>query len=172
MQTQGKAEKSLTELEGSTLAIIKKDGPCTPYHVRDVFKCSPSDIWSGSAGAVYPLIKRLCKNGILKSKSDSVGKRKRTLLSLTRTGERALKGWLLDIESGAEIGLDPMRSRLHSSTLYTKKELRSYVKKTMQHMMNSIPAPKSKDPRVAEIHQVWLSHRRAAVEEVLEIILR
>lgn len=167
-----KALTPLTELEGSALAIIKKDGPCTPYHVRGVFKRSPADIWSGSAGAVYPLIERLQKSGLLEAKAESVGKRRRTVVTLTPDGERALKRWLLDIESGASIGFDPMRTRMHSAGLYSQRELQDYVEGTMRHMMESTPAPESEDPRVAKIHQIWLTHRKAAVEEVLTVLIR
>src|SRR5262245_13459166 len=50
------SSRNLTELEGTALGVIWAGQPCTPYRVRRVFLDSPSPSWSGSAGAIYPLI--------------------------------------------------------------------------------------------------------------------
>jgi len=164
--------ESLSELEGTTLAIIKEAGECTPYVVRDVFRNSPTENWSGSAGAIYPLIARLEKKGILLSTEEQVGKRKRTLYRLSADGEKALKNWLLDVKSGAGIGLDPMRTRLAFADMYGADELHEYVRQAMDYMMAEIPPPKSDNPLLEKTHQIWLSHRKAAVEEILLVLER
>jgi DNA-binding PadR family transcriptional regulator len=46
-------------LEGCVLGILWERGPCTAYAARKVLRESPSPYWSGSAGAVYPLLARL-----------------------------------------------------------------------------------------------------------------
>ena len=163
---------SLSELEGATLAAIKKAGCCTPYYIRNIFLSSPASVWSGSAGAIYPLIARLEKQGLLVATSDQVGQRKRTLYALSEAGEQTLYIWLEDVKRGGGIGFDPMRTRLHFAELYRKKDLRNYVNQAMAHMLAEIHAPENDDPYAAEMHQVWLAHRKAAIEEIMAILER
>jgi DNA-binding PadR family transcriptional regulator len=53
----------LTDLEGAVLADVATRGTATSYAVAQTFSQSPSEYWSGSAGAVYPLVKRLTATG-------------------------------------------------------------------------------------------------------------
>ena len=161
---------SLSELEGSVLALIRREASCTPYFVRDVFRRSPADFWSGSAGSIYPLITRLTSKGLLTAIDDQTGRRKRKLYSPTPAGETALRGWLSDVERGASLGFDPMRTRLHYAGLYGPSELRAYAAQVLAHMKNEIPAPQSEDPKVPIIHEIWLSHRQAAIEKILGVL--
>ena len=49
----------LTELEGAILSEIYHRGQKTAFQVRRAFAASHSLEWKGSAGAVYPAVKRL-----------------------------------------------------------------------------------------------------------------
>lgn len=103
----------LTELEGVCLGIINKQQPCTAYRVRCRLKEAPSSHWRASAGSVYPMLERLQQEEFLTSERDVDDGRGRQLLSVTQTGRKALKVWLL---AGNERDLiasvtDPIRSR-------------------------------------------------------------
>jgi DNA-binding PadR family transcriptional regulator len=161
---------SLTELEGATLATIKKAGECTPYFVRDIYRRSKSSDWSGSSGAIYPLITRLEKRGLLQASEGYTGKRKRILYSLSARGEVELQIWLLDIERGANLGFDPMRTRLFFHQLYGKNELTNYVAEMLNHMMANLPAPENDDLKMAKVHQVWLEQRKITIEKIMQIL--
>jgi DNA-binding PadR family transcriptional regulator len=102
----------LTDLEGAALAEFAKRGPTTSYAVTRTFRESPSEFWSGSAGAVYPMVRRLEKRGLLKSESAEQGRRERTDYSITPLGRAALEHWLLDGDRAAGLGFDPLRTRL------------------------------------------------------------
>jgi DNA-binding PadR family transcriptional regulator len=107
----------LTDLEGSVLGHIRHLAPITPYAVAKAVANSPSAFWSGSAGAVYPLIKRLTAQGLLAATEGQDGKRARTDYTLTPAGEAAFKQWLLDPHRAADLGYDPLRTRmLHLGT--------------------------------------------------------
>ena len=57
--------RTTSELEGAVLGVIWQEGPCTAYTIRKQFVASPSPQWSGSAGAIYPLVRRLEKKRLL-----------------------------------------------------------------------------------------------------------
>lgn len=105
----------MTELEGAVLGAISLHAPCTPYRVRRVFLDSPSPYWSGSAGAIYPLILRLLGRGLVRSRREvSAGGRAARLFALTPRGRRAFRAWLQPPWSEVVTGIpaDPLRTRV------------------------------------------------------------
>jgi DNA-binding PadR family transcriptional regulator len=96
------------------LALVSVDGPSTPYAIRRVFLDSPSPQWSGSAGTIYPLIERLLRRRLIRSKLCLTGKRRGHQISLTAAGSRSLRLWLsLPIpEWVAGVPPDPLRTRV------------------------------------------------------------
>ncbi|MFG0258029.1 MAG: PadR family transcriptional regulator [Phycisphaerales bacterium JB043] len=100
-------------MEYCVLAVIWRRQPCTGYTVRKVFLGSFSSAYSGSAGAIYPLLGRMVKNGYLSAESAQTGKRKSVMHSLTEEGHRALCDWLCERPKPDEtVGLDPVRVKL------------------------------------------------------------
>ena len=106
--------RELTELEGSVLGVVWERGPCTAYVVRKVFVDSPSPYWSGSAGAVYPLLARLERRGLVRSRAHSVGRRASRRFAITPRGLRRLQRWLGPPFADWILGVpvDPLRTRL------------------------------------------------------------
>jgi len=106
--------RKLTELQGAALGIIGLNSPCTPYQVRKVFERSPSPHWTGSAGAIYPMIRNLESAGLITSYEHKVGKRLGRRYSITRDGNRALQKWLQRAISEKTVGvpLDALRTRI------------------------------------------------------------
>src|SRR4029077_6368342 len=109
-----RSTKKLTELEGAALGIIWLNSPCTPYQVRKVFERSPSPHWTGSAGAIYPLIRNLESARLITSQRHKVGKRIGRRYSMTPVGNRVLKKWLQSAITEKTIGvpLDALRTRI------------------------------------------------------------
>ncbi len=102
--------RALTELEGAALTVIHRLKSCTPYRVRLDFQQSRSHEWSGSAGAVYPALRRMQARGLLRAEQTGEG-RKSVNYSLSKAGSDALARWLTDSERAAGSGLDPFRCR-------------------------------------------------------------
>ena len=104
----------LSDLERATLGILHTRGPLTAYSVRREFETSRSSHWSGSSGAIYPLLKRLEKRGHLASEPVSTGKRRGRLYRLTAGGETALLEWLRSPveEDEARLTYDRIRTRV------------------------------------------------------------
>lgn len=104
----------LTELEGAVLGAVQLEGPCTAYAVRKVFQRSPSTFWSGSAGAIYPLLERLELQGLLASTVVPRGAARRKTYTLTRAGRTALRRWIGPPlpDRLAALQADPIRTRI------------------------------------------------------------
>lgn len=100
----------LTEIEGAILSEIAHRGNVTAFRVRRAFETSPSVEWSGSAGAIYPAIKRLRERGLLDG--ETTGDRRATVaLRVTARGEEAMAAWACDPERTSSVGVDPFRLR-------------------------------------------------------------
>jgi DNA-binding PadR family transcriptional regulator len=106
--------KKLSEIEGCVLGLLSVDGPATPYAIRKVFLESPNPQWSGSAGTIYPLIERLLRRKVIRSKVCLTGKRRGHRISISSSGSRALKQWLsVPVpEWVAGVPPDPLRTRI------------------------------------------------------------
>lgn len=103
-----------TELESCVLAIIEQLGPCTPYAVRRYLSVSLSSYWSGSAGAIYPMLRRLAGRGWLAVDEKPFGSRVRRSYRLTDSGRRRLRRWLSAPVPGPVVAhtFDPIRARV------------------------------------------------------------
>lgn len=106
--------RRLTELEGCVLGLVWERGPCTAYQVRKVFLASSNPAWSGSAGAIYPLVERLERRGLLESEPHFQGRRRSRLYRLSRAGREGLVQWLNRPDDPLLSGVppDPLRTRL------------------------------------------------------------
>jgi DNA-binding PadR family transcriptional regulator len=101
---------SLTELEAAILVEIHLRGNRTAFKVRKAFLDSPSVEWSGSAGAVYPAVRRLAAAGLVATERRG-GKSRAETLSVTPEGQTMIVKWARDPVRAIGAGLDPFRLR-------------------------------------------------------------
>jgi DNA-binding PadR family transcriptional regulator len=127
---------TLTELEGCVLGVLHVLEPCTAYSVRREFLDSPSPYWSGSAGAIYPLIERLRRRGLMRASTQTTGRRKSRLLGLTPAGRAALRAWLRPPLPDVVIGVpsDPLRTRLGFLSVLPARERRALLADAVRRM--------------------------------------
>ena len=97
--------RRISELEGAILSEIEHRGQQTAFQVRKAFADSFSLEWKGSAGAIYPAVRRLEKDGFLQATAAQGGRATRHL-SLT----------------AASIGVDPFRLRAGIWAILTPEE--------------------------------------------------
>ena len=111
------------------LGVLSDLGPCTAYAVRCEFLESASPYWSGSAGAIYPLLRRLGALGLVQESPHAEGRRKSALLSLTPTGRAALAGWLLPPLPDLVVGVpsDPLRTRVGFLPVLSPAQRRQFL---------------------------------------------
>jgi len=119
----------LSELEACVLGLVWSEGPCTPYRVHRVLNESPSPHWSGSAGAVYPVFKRLEDRGLLLSQPVRQGKRAGRQCRISAAGTKALRGWLgPPLPSWiTDLPIDPLRTRLRFLAALPPAQRRRFV---------------------------------------------
>jgi DNA-binding PadR family transcriptional regulator len=102
--------RKLSELEGAILSEIEHCGQTTAFQVRRAFADSFSLEWKGSAGAVYPAVRRLAQDGLLHASAAQGGRATRQL-SMTDGGRQALSAWACDGARASSPGVDPFRLR-------------------------------------------------------------
>jgi DNA-binding PadR family transcriptional regulator len=154
------SDKPLTDLEGAVLAEIAKRGVATSYVVARAFADSPSEYWSGSAGAVYPLTKRLAARGMLTAIADADGKRARLDYRLTKAGRVAMEAWLLDGERAAGMGFDPLRTRMvYLDLVPAEKRQMLLANVRARHEAASQKSIWEDKPMSRQVHETWMANR-------------
>lgn len=120
----------MTDLEAIVLGVIQGSGPCTAYQIHQAFLKSPSHFFSGSAGAIYPVVKRMKGRGFTQAEASQTGRRKSEMLTLTNAGRHVLLDWMQSFEAAADGGFDPARARLNllSKLLPTSGQLEYLAK--------------------------------------------
>lgn len=162
--------QALTDLEGAVLAKIARDGVATRYAVARSFTESPSEFWSGSAGAVYPLIRRLQARQWLKSTRASDGRRARTDYSVTAKGHAALRSWLLDPARAADLGFDPLRSRAVHLDMVSAAERARFFAGVERALRTMAAKPVWQDsPRDRRLHEAVLAARMQLLRALVKL---
>lgn len=110
---------ALTEMEGTVLGVVWSRQPCTPYQVRREFLDSPSAHWSGSAGAIYPVMARLEAARLVASAAHATGSRQSRRYRVTQAGRAALRRWVGPPipEEVLTVPPDPLRTRVAFMTI-------------------------------------------------------
>ncbi len=157
---------NLTELEGATLALIGRETALTAYEIKEWYRRSPSSYWSGSAGAVYPLMKRLEAAGLVSSADRSTSKRPRRVYRLTQDGQSAMQVWLLDAARASDAGLDPLRTRLAFIAQMPVGEARGFLQQVLAEY-DTVTAP-SDAPGTIALVESWVDMRRAWIQSWLD----
>jgi DNA-binding PadR family transcriptional regulator len=103
-----------SDLECHCLGVIWKRGPMSVYSLRKAFLQCPGQQWSGSAGAMYPLVQRLERQELIAAATIAHGRRKSTEYAITRKGLAVLREWVSPPFSPdvVAMSLDPLRSRM------------------------------------------------------------
>jgi DNA-binding PadR family transcriptional regulator len=153
-------DKALSDLEAASLASIKRRGHATAYEVATEFAMSPADYWSGSAGAVYPLVARLLKRGLINAQPGGTGKRSSTLYALTELGDKMLLEWLLDAKRASGMGFDPLRTRLANLDLMPEDQ-RALFLAEVEACTQALASPPAfaGNERAQVLHESWLENR-------------
>jgi len=159
--------RRLTELEGAALGVVVRDGPCTSYAVKELFRASPSELWSGSAGSIYPLMKRLEQGGLVVSRKAATGRRGHRTYRATARGRRAFARWMNDAERSAAMGFDPLRTRLVFLGQLSEQAREDFCA-AVRAALENVPTPAPPDDATLQtLHRIWCAARRQAFERVV-----
>jgi len=105
LSSEGRRELTTTSYAILGLLAIQ---PWSTYELARQMRRNLHYIWPRAESNLYAEPKRLVDGGLAEARSEPVGKRRRTVYSITATGRKALESWLS--EPAAE-------SRLESETL-------------------------------------------------------
>jgi len=133
--------RELSDLECVVLGLVWRKGSCTAYAIRKEFVQSSSSYWSGSAGAIYPLMERLEKRRLIESQAGSQGKRNHLLYSITSEGERELSRWLSDLPSNKScvITFNPLRSRMFFLDALSREDRIAFLRNAQAKLKQEVP---------------------------------
>jgi DNA-binding PadR family transcriptional regulator len=70
-------------------------GPLSGYDIKSTVDRSTRFFWAASYGQIYPELRRLEAEGLVRGEDSPNGGRGRRVYELTDAGRRALEGWLL-----------------------------------------------------------------------------
>src|SRR6476619_6487814 len=122
---------SLTPTARVILGMLKLGVP-TGYDIKKVIDGSTRFFWTASFGQIYPELKRLQKEGLVRSRQEPRGKVKRTVYELTPKGEDALRAWLTDSEEVLFEIRDESLLRLFFSDMLAKDEVLANLRMQQQ----------------------------------------
>jgi DNA-binding PadR family transcriptional regulator len=155
------AERS--ELECFVLGLVWQRGPCSPYELRRHMASSPSRQWSASAGAIYPLMRRLEAEGLLSSAMARHGRRARREYRMTPAGLTVLRRWLGPplTEAAITVSHDPLRSRARFLGALSAARQREWIAAALASL-----------DVLAERVQAWQEQFGAGGDPFLELLTR
>jgi DNA-binding PadR family transcriptional regulator len=119
-----------SELECFVLGLVWQLGPCSAYDLRQHMSRSPSNQWSASAGALYPLVQRLERQRLLAAKAARTGQRARREYRITAAGLRELRRWIGPpvAPEAVTVSHDPLRSRARFLGALTPAEQKEWIR--------------------------------------------
>jgi PadR family transcriptional regulator, regulatory protein AphA len=82
--------------------------PWTTYELAQQMERSLKHYWPRAQSRIYEEPKRLVALGLAKAKSETVGRRPRTLYSITARGRKALERWLAEPGGGPTIEFEAL----------------------------------------------------------------
>ena len=85
--------RGFTLLENAVLGLIHEK-PSSGYDLRKTFATTPIGSFSDSPGAIYPALKRLERDGMIRGRREKGSSRRRQIFELTDRGRTALNRWL------------------------------------------------------------------------------
>jgi DNA-binding PadR family transcriptional regulator len=68
--------------------------PRSGYEIKQLVDSSARFFWAASYGQIYPELKRLEEEGLIRGKGRAQGARQRTVYELTAAGKRAARAWI------------------------------------------------------------------------------
>jgi len=119
---------TLTDDEGTFLSLLVRVGPATAYQISKIYADSPVSNFGTSKGKIYPLIRRLRSQGLLRSAPIEGDRRGSELLESTAAGIEAVRHWVKQIRPQHILLDDPLRTKVQSFELLTEREQLQWIK--------------------------------------------
>ncbi len=92
--------KSTNKTRYAILGVLL-EGSTTGYEIKSLMGRSTVYFWRESDSTIYPMLKVLAMEGKVNSRVVFVGKKKKEVFSITKTGRKEFKAWL-ESQTGTE----------------------------------------------------------------------
>jgi PadR family transcriptional regulator, regulatory protein AphA len=79
---------------GKVILGMLASRPRSGYEIKQLVDSSARFFWAASYGQIYPELKKLEKEGLIRGDDSSQGGRQRTTFTLTAEGKRAARRWI------------------------------------------------------------------------------
>ena len=129
---------SLTENEGTLLALVARAEPITAYQIAKVYEESPVSNFNTSKGKIYPMIRRLREAGLLRARSVKDDARGTERLETTAKGRQAIRSWIKDIRPAHLLPEDPLRTKVQSFDLLSREERIEWVSELKVELLKKL----------------------------------
>lgn len=114
--------RSLTDDEGTFLALLARIEPTSAYQISKIYADSPVSTFGTSKGKIYPMIRRLIGQGLINAKKDATDSRGTEHLTCTAQGREAVRHWVKEMRVSHFLLNDPLRTKVQSFDLLTHDE--------------------------------------------------
>lgn len=138
-------ERELTTTEFVILGLLST-GPQTGYTIMQTLG-NRSGSWSGSAGSIYPALKRLEHQGIIDGTIESVHTRLRRTYRITPVGEAMLDVWLTSPLTNDEI--------LNQREIPLIKFLFAEQRLSREDILNWLDSYEKQMQMYSKLHRFW-----------------
>jgi DNA-binding PadR family transcriptional regulator len=136
-------------------------GPRSGYDIKRVVDRSTRFFWAASYGQIYPELRRLEEDGLIKGEDAPKGARGRRLYTLTEVGRKALEEWLLGPETTIEYRDESLLRLFFGDALPREQALQLLEARKRGHeqyleTLHAIDAlPGGKDPDFVDLVLRW-----------------
>jgi PadR family transcriptional regulator, regulatory protein AphA len=149
----------------------------TGYDIKQLVDRSTRFFWAASYGQIYPELKRLEEQGLIRGESDPQGGRQRRAYELTAQGEAALDEWLRSPDTPPVEMRDPSLLKLFFADALEPHEAAALARVASDRHAAIVATLEQLDPPAGMTHTVrefgldfhrWCAERFAQMEQDLK----
>jgi len=122
-----RSSTTLTDDEGTFLALLVRMQPATAYQLSRAYEDSPVSNFGTSKGKIYPLVRRLRERGLIEARRVAGDARGSEYLECTRAGREAVRRWVKQVRPAHMLLEDPLRTMVQSFDLLSREEQIAWI---------------------------------------------
>jgi DNA-binding PadR family transcriptional regulator len=120
--------------------------PMSGYEIKQAVDQSTRFFWAASYGQIYPELRRLEREGLIQGEQAPRGARRRTVYTLTHSGEEAVRAWLEEPPAPPELRFEGLlklfflRAEERETALRQLKSMRNQNSAALRQLIEIEPA--------------------------------
>lgn len=134
-------------------------GPASGYDIKKTMQGSTAYFWRESDSSIYPMLKELTRDGLVKVSTESQGQRERKVYTITKAGRDLLVKWL-EAPADETFVRNELLLKLFFSNLVpekqTRKKIAEFKKQLLRKKVILQEIEKSLQGEKSESQPYWL----------------